>query len=271
MNPYNKTLLYSGDKAVSSCTLAESSSNFRRLMIDVSIGAAHMLVEIPSFTNKSNQITLSNWTNWNNDVYLFKVARLSIDSTGTALSIDGFNIIGSQDKIPTYWGNNINNNNNRSIILKVYGVDRINYTEELGIGSPGTGWRRYNETLLWAGTNTDTIKLSESASNFERLRLKLGTPSSSHTFMEVDAPLADGYILTTNTADTESPSIYRLAWSNWIWSNNCMTLTSVNGKSFRNTDTEIQHFNSPLDNSDTDINKRPILEIVGINRLEART
>lgn len=261
---YNKTLLYSGNRAVTSCNLSESSDNFKRLIINVSGNE----VEIPSFTNKSNQIILTKWASWESDIYTFKLARLSIDSTGTYLSIDGFNIIGSKNNVPAYWGNDVNNITNRSIILEVYGVDRINYIEELGIGSPGTGWRRYNEILLWSGANTDIINLSESASNFERLRLKLGVPSSSHTFMEVDAPLADGYILTTNTADTESPSIYRLAWSNWIWSNNCMTLTSVNGKSFRNTDTEINHFTSPLDNSDTDLNRRPILEIVGINRLE---
>lgn len=261
---YNRTLLYSGNRSVMKCTLSESSANFKRLIIDVSVS----LVEIPSFTNKSNQIILSNWAAWESDLYTFKLARLSIDSTGTSLSIDGFNIIGSKNNVPTYWGNNVNNNVNRSIIRKVYGVDRINYIEELGIGSPGTGWRRYNEALLWSGTNTDIINLSESASNFERLRLKLGVPSSSNTFMEVDAPLADGYILTTNTADTESPSIYRLAWSNWIWSNNCKTLTAVNGKSFRNSDTSSGSFTSLLDNSDTDLNKRPILEIVGINRLK---
>lgn len=263
---YNKTLLYSGNRGVLSCKLAESSANFKRLIIIVN----QIEIEIPSFIDKSNQIILSNWLTWESDIYIFKLVNMSIDSTGTYLSIDGYNIIGSKDNVPTCWGDSINNINNRTILTEVYGVDRINYIEELGIGSPGTGWRRYNETLLWSGTNTDSINLSESASNFERLRLKLGTPTSSHTFMEVDAPLADGYILTTNTADTESPSIYRLAWSNWIWSNNCMTLTAVNGKSFRNTETWSYTFTSSLDNSDTDINKRPILEIVGINRLESR-
>lgn len=263
---YNKTLLYSGNRNVSSCKLSESSDNFKRLMIDGII-----TVEIPSFTNKSNQIILSNWASWDSDIYIFKLARLSIDSTGTYLSVDGYNIIGSQRNVPTYWGDGINNADNRTIIREVYGVDRINYIEEPGIGSPGTGWRRYNEILLWSGANTDIINLSESASNFERLRLKLGVPSSSNTFIEVDAPLADGYILTTTTGDTESPSIYRLAWSNWIWSNNCKTLTAVNGKSFRNSDLYSNTFTSSLDNSDTDLNKRPILEIVGINRLKAHT
>ena len=263
---YNKTLLYSGNRNVSSCKLSESSDNFKRLMIDGII-----TVEIPSFTNKSNQIILSNWVSWESDIYIFKLARLSIDSTGTYLSVDGYNIIGSQRNVPTYWGNGINSADNRTIIREVYGVDRINYIEEPGIGSPGTGWRRYNEILLWSGANTDIINLSESASNFERLRLKLGVPSSSNTFIEVDAPLADGYILTTTTGDTESPSIYRLAWSNWIWSNNCKTLTAVNGKSFRNSDLGSNTFTSSLDNSDTDLNKRPILEIVGINRLKAHT
>lgn len=229
---YNKTLLYSGKRGVMRCKLTESSDNFKRLIINLGF----ITVEIPSFTNKTNQIILSNWGSWESDIYIFKLARLSIDSTGTNLSVDGYNIIGSKNNVPTYWGNGVNNVDNRSIIREVYGVDRINYIEEPGIGSPGIGWRKYNETTLWSGSNSSIINLSESASNFERLRLKLGTPSSSHTFMEVDAPLADGYILTTNTADTEAEYIYRLAWSNWIWSNNCMTLTAVNGKSFRNSD-----------------------------------
>lgn len=267
---YNKTLLYSGDSRVSACTLSESAANFRRLEIYIGWISVESTVEIPSFTNKSNQIILKNSNYWDKEVYILKAARLSIDSTGTSLSIDGFNIIGTSNNKPYYWGNGINNATNRKMVLKVYGIDRINYTEEIGIGSPGDGWRKYNETLLWTGTNTDTINLSESASNFERLRLKLGTPYSSHTFMEVDAPLSDGYILTTNTVDTESATIYRFAWSNWIWSNNCKTLTAVDGKSYRNVYTDFSIFTSSLDNSDTDINKRPILEIVGINRLETR-
>ena len=71
---YNKTLLYSGNRNVSSCKLSESSDNFKRLMIDGII-----TVEIPSFTNKSNQIILSNWASWESDIYIFKLARLSID------------------------------------------------------------------------------------------------------------------------------------------------------------------------------------------------
>ncbi len=265
---YNKTLLYSGDSSVSTCTLTESVANFRRLEIDIGWPSLEGTVEIPSFTNKSNQIIFTYNNYWDVEVYILKAARLSINSTGTALSIDGFNIIGTSNSIPHYWGNSINNAYNRKLIIKVYGVDRINYSEQPGIGSPGLGWRKYNETLLWSGINSNIIDLSESASNFERLRLKLGTTYSSHTYMEVDAPLADGYILTTSTVNTESTTIYRFAWSNWIWSNNCKTLTAINGKSFRNTYTDHDDFTSSLDNSDTDLNKRPILEIVGINRLK---
>lgn len=267
---YNRTLLYSNDSSVSSCTLSESTANFRRLQILLQ-GCKRSIVEIPSFINKSNQVIVSNETYWENDTYNIKALNISIDEAGTKLTVNGYNLIGTQSSSPHYWGNDFNNSANITVINKVFGVDRINYVEEQGIGSPGIGWRKYNEKLLWSGTNTGVINLSESASSFERLRLKLGTNTSSQIFIEVDAPLYDGYILTTNTTVTESPSIYRFAWSNWIWTNNCKTLTSVYGKSFRNTYKYNGNFTNSLDNSDIDINKRPILEIVGINRLETLT
>lgn len=272
MSSYNRTLLYSTDSTVSSCTLSESAANFRRLQILVQSGR-RSIVEIPAFVNKSNQVIINNATYWDNDVYTIKALNISIDAKGTKLYVNGYHMIGAQGSgsniNPTYWGNDFNNSININVISKVFGVDRINYVEEPGIGAPGLGWKKYNETLLWSGTNTGIINLSESASSFERLRLKLGTNTSSQRFIEVDAPLSDGYILTTNTAVTESPSIYRFAWSNWIWSNNCKTLTALNGKSYRNTGTYQGNFTGLLDNSDTDINKRPIIEIVGINRLES--
>lgn len=268
----NRTLLYSNDSTVSSCTLSESAANFRRLQILLYNGR-RSLVEIPAFINKSNQVIISNEAYWDVDVYTIKALNISIDAKGTKLSVNGYTILGTQgsgsNMYPHYWGNGFNNSVNIKVISKVFGVDRINYVEEPGIGAPGIGWKKYNEALLWSGANTSVINLSESASNFERLRLKLGTNTSSQVFIEVDAPLSDGYILTTNIAVTESPSIYRFAWSNWIWSNDCKTLTALNGKSYRNTRTDHGVITSSLDNSDKDINKRPIIEIVGINRLES--
>lgn len=260
---YNKTLLWSGS-ASSSCSLSESVSNFRRIQIVLN---EYSTIELPSVVNVSNMSIDGAGGSWGSDVYTIKNGRVSISSDGKTISVDGFTIIGSYSSNPHYWGNNTNNTNNRKQIVKVYGIDRINYTEVEGAGSPGTNWRKYNETLLWSGSNTSPITLSESASNFERLRILEGTSSTAQYYREVAAPLSDGDKLTLQVINSESTSIYNYGWSRWTWSDNMTKLTSEYGKSWRNTGTGNGNFTSALNNNDNDFNKRPILEIVGINRL----
>lgn len=265
---YNKTVLYdSNGSKVSSCTLSESAANFKTLRFIV---AENNFTEIESFTNGTRICSFTGSGGYTTDVYIQKVLAATINSAGTGLTISSFNIIGTLNRTGTpssgvgYWGNGVNSSKNRSVTLVVEGIDRINYVEEAGAGSPGPGWKKYNETELWSGSDTQVITLSESASNFERLRILSGT--GSPIWNEVDAPSSDGDKITLESINTESNSIFSWGFSLWTWSNDMKTLTSTYGKSFRNTNTSYGTNTSNLDNSDTTFNKRPILKIVGVNR-----
>lgn len=265
---YNKTVLYdSNGTRVTSCTLSESAANFKTLRFIVN---ENNFSEIESFTNGTRICMFQASGGYTQEVYIHKVLAATIDSAGTGLTISRFNIIGSRFASGTpsngvaYWGSSINPSNNKSVRLVIEGIDRINYVEEAGAGSPGQGWKKYNETELWTGSNSSTITLSESASNFERLRVLAGTDSP--IWNEVDAPSADGDKITVESINTESDSIFSWGFSLWTWSNGMTTLTSSYGKSFRNTGTNAGSTTGTLDNSDTTFNKRPILKVVGVNR-----
>lgn len=262
MSCYNKTLLYSGSSGVYTCTLSESATNFRRIQIC----SNSCICEIPSVTGVSDITFNRPGGSWSNEGYLLATHRASISADGKTLTISGFNLLGSNSTTPYYWGNDVNHSNNIKGIQAVYGVDRIDYVDIIGAGSPGTGWSAYNETLLWSGSNTNIIELSESAGNFERLRIKVGTSACTPYYKEYDAPTTDNDKLTILANNSESVSIYNWGWSRWTWSDRMTKLTSEYGKSARQTGTSSSSFTGNLNNDDTDFNKRPILEIVGINR-----
>lgn len=260
---YNKSLLYTSSSAVISCTVSESVANFNTIGLYLNVG---YYIEFPSVTNVSNYIIASPGGNWSYHEYNSRLIRLSISANGLNLSLDGYNILGSSYSTPHVWGNSVNNTSNRTKLMQVYGIDRINYTPVIGLGKPGINWTKYNETKLWSGTNTATIQLSESANNFERLKVMTGTNSTAKIYSEVDPPTADGDRLTVMVYSTESTTTYNWGWSSWLWSNNMTILTAEYGKSFRNTNSREADHTETLNNSDTDFNKRPILSIIGINR-----
>ena len=260
---YNKTLLYNSSSGVLSCSLSESVANFRTIGVGFVDGT---YTEMPSVTNVTNFILPRPAGNWSYQEYQCGIIKLSINAAGTSMTLDGFNILGSYYSDPYVWGNNTNNTNNRKKLTQVYGVDRINYTPVIGLGKPGPTWTKYNETNLWSGSNTSVITLSESAANFERLKVLFGTASTAKNYMEVDAPHNDGDRLTGMVFSTESTTTYSWGWSSWLWSNNMTTLTAEYGKSFRNTKAAEAKHTETLDYSNTDFNKRPILAIIGINR-----
>lgn len=262
MSCYNKTLLYSGSSGVSTCTLSEPTTNFSRIQIC----SKNYISEIPGIAGVSDITFNAPGGNWSNEGYLLCTYRGSISSDGKTLTISGYNILGSQNTTPYYWGNDLNHSNNIKGIQAVYGVDRIGYVDTIGSGAPGTDWSAYNETLLWSGSNTSIIELSESAGNFERLRVKIGTSGHTPYYKEYDAPTADNDKLTIFANNSESDYIYNWGWSRWSWSDGMTTLTSEYGKSGRQTGSNNGSFTGNLNNDNTDFNKRPILEIVGINR-----
>lgn len=268
---YNRTLLYNGSSGVSSCTLSESVMNFERVMIDViniAGDTVNRLFEFDSFCNASFTINGSRGY-YSTENYINISNRIEINSDGTQLSVKGACILGTASNKAMYYTITDTGNNNNKIIARVYGINRIG-NKGTGIGSPGTGWRLYNETVLWRGSDTSIIELSESASNFERLKIAImsdKTETDSIHYIELDAPVEDGAILTANTAASTSNSSFCYGWSNWNWSNNCKTLTAQNGKSWTNSGTGSQvTISNNTDISDTVYNKRPILEIIGVNR-----
>lgn len=268
---YNRTVLYNGSSGVASCTLSESVMNFERVQIDVINVAGdtlNRLFEFDSFCNGTFTINGSRGY-YSTESYVNIANRIEINADGTQLSVKGACIIGTASNTAKYYTITDTTNNNNKIIAKVYGINRIG-NKGTGIGSPGLNWRLYNERVLWSGNDTSVIVLSESASNFERLKIAImsdKTETSSRHYIELDAPVEDGAILTANTAASTSNTSFCYGWSNWIWSNNCTTLTAQNGKSWTNSGTGSQvTISNNTDISDTTYNKRPILEIIGVNR-----
>jgi len=263
---YNKTLLYQGSSNVSSVTLTESVANFERIQILGLDGEGNsgVLFEIPSITNVSNMEMKAANGFYSSDVYMQKFGRISISADGKTINITGFNILGSNGTTPYYWGNGTNNANNRKQIGRVYGINRINGEQTEGQGKPSNDWDEYNEYVLWSGSNTNEITLNDSAFNYKRLKIKVGTNDTAKYYYEVETPQTDGELLTIQALSNESDSVYNYGYSRWVWSDNMTKLTSEYGKSFRQTSTSYGNATNSFDVSDTDFIKRPILEIRGV-------
>ncbi len=264
---YNVTTLYdSQGTKVSSCTLSESVSNFRIIRFKI---ADNNYCEIPSFTNGTRICSFNASGKYTSEVYIQKVLAVTIDSAGTVLTVSRHNLIGSgayknDSSGARTWGSGINSTGNRTVPIVVEGIDKIDYTDVPGEGKPGVFWKKYQEVELWSGSPSNTITLSESASNFERLKILSGT--NSPTWKEVDGPHNDGDQVTLLSLNTESESSFTWGFSLWTWSNNMTVLTSTYGKSFTNSNTSVYTHSETLDTSDTDFNKRSITKIIGINR-----
>lgn len=263
---YNKTLLYQGSANVSSVTLTESVANFERIQILAIDGEGNsgVLFEIPSITNVSNMEMKAANGYYSSDVYMQKFGRISISADGKTINITGFNILGSSGTTPYYWGNSTNNANNRKQIARVYGINRINGEQTVGQGKPSKEWDEYNEYVLWSGSNTNEITLNDSAFNYKRLKIKVGTNDTAKYYYEVETPQTDGELLTIQALSNESDSVYNYGYSRWFWSDNMTKLTSEYGKSYRQTGTGNGNATNSFNVSDTDFIKRPILEIRGI-------
>lgn len=265
---YNITTLYdSQGTRVSSCTLSESVSNFRIIRFKI---ADCNYCEIPSFTNDTRICAFFPSGQYTNEVYIQKLLAVTIDSAGTGLTVSRHNLIGSSaftdnDPGAITWGSGIDPTNHRKIPIVVEGIDKINYTDVPGEGKPGDFWKKYQEVELWSGSPSNTITLSESASNFERLKILSGT--NSPTWKEVDGPHNDGDQVTLLSLNTSgSVSSFTWGFSLWTWSNNMTVLTSTYGKSFRNSNTSTYTHTEKLNTSNTNFNKRSITKIIGINR-----
>lgn len=197
---YDRTLLYSGTAAVSSCTLSEPASAFESISIGLSPVYESEIRVIGDRTN----IHVPRWgAAWNSESYLNWPYNFTISNGTKNLSIVAqqllFNATPAVSSVRTL-GITRNSAKNVKMITNVYGNNRKEYSFVPGLGLPGDGWKAYNETLLWSATDataqkSNSIILSRDANIFERLKFCVGTHDcyEGANYLEVSPP-------TTNTA-----------------------------------------------------------------------
>lgn len=235
---YDRTLLYSGNPAVSSCTLSEPASAFE----SISIGLGSPYESEVRVTGNISNFHVQRWgASWNANAYLNWPYNLTISNGTKTITVAGQQLLynsGPTASAVRTLGVTGNSANNVKAIYSVYGNNRKEYSFVPGLGLPGDGWKAYNETLLWSAANTteqqsNSIILSRDANNFERLKFCVGYPDTKEgaNYLEVSPP-------TTNTAWINLQSWWGNSTANYIVSfhryrfSGWNTIMPISGKTF---------------------------------------
>lgn len=264
---YNRTLLWSGTVA-SSCTLSEPVTNFEYFQVVKKDTAQSQLFP----TNLiANRYTLDTPSHYGNAAYLSVPNRFHLYDNQQGMSSVCFNFFYQTNSSNPRLLGQTNSANNRKLFGAIYGVNRISGEETTSIGVPctGAGWRPYDETVLWSASTYGykTITLSEPASAFERIRIKMGTTDNGFTFNEFTSPSSDNNWLTTNSYWGNSDTNIMLTMNKSVWTSGTHVLSS-------NSASKVFSFGTSAANPYTGTGSTGnanwatwnILEVIGINR-----
>ena len=268
MRNTERTLLFSSDAGnVTSCNLSEPLSAFERVCIKTQPN-----VEWETWvTADAGNHRLNTFGSYNNDGYMVWPTNFNITNGTKTITVNRFQLLMQQ---ATNTGLNMFGFNNTAGNIKrigaVWGVNRINPIETEGLGKPqGEGWKEYNETLLWSGTdyaNQWVLELSGRALEYERLKVGIGSHGESPNFIEVDAP---------TTYDSQLPlyswwgiSTASFWYDNHIykWGNETRTISAISGKGWNLGTGAVNPYTTTglYNTTDTHV-RRPLFAIWGIN------
>jgi hypothetical protein len=264
---YNKTCLYSATAGQSTVNLSEPLSAFERYVVKVSPG---VYWESICTADRSVQ-RFNRYGDWNHQGYMNWPANWVISNGTKTMTCNRFQMLSQNSAVNAVnafgWGNTASNIKH---LYEVWGINRKDPIETEGSGKPqGEGWKEYNETLLWSGTdyaNQSVINLSGRALEYERLKVGVGSFGESTNLYEVDAPTTyDSWLPLYSYWGTNTGSFY---YSNhrYQWGNETQTISAISGKTWQLGTAAANPFKTTGNYTSTDtFVRRPLFAIWGIN------
>ena len=268
MRNTERTLLFSSNAGnVTSCNLSEPLSAFERVCIKTQPN-----VEWETWvTADAGNHRLNTFGSYNNDGYMVWPTNFNITNGTRTITVNRFQMLMQQ---ATNTGLNLFGWNNTAGNIKkigaVWGVNRINPIETEGLGKPqGEGWKEYNETLLWSGTdygNQWVVNLSGRALEYERLKVGVGSHGESPNFIEVDAPTTYSSWLPLYSWWGTSTAAFWYCNHRYRWGNETQTISAISGKGWSLGTGAANPYTTTGDYTSTETYKRrPLFAIWGIN------
>lgn len=268
MRNTERTLLFSSNAGnVTSCNLSEPLSAFERVCIKTQPN-----VEWETWvTADAGNHRLNTFGSYNTDGYMVWPTNFNITNGTKTITVNRFQLLMQQ---ATNTGLNLFGWNNTAGNIKrigaVWGVNRINPIETEGLGKPqGEGWKEYNETLLWSGTdyaNQWVVNLSGRALEYERLKVGVGSHGESPNFIEVDAPTTYSSWLPLYSWWGTSTGSFWYSNHRYRWGNETQTISAISGKTWSLGTGAANPFTTTGNYTATDtFVRRPLFAIWGIN------
>lgn len=263
---YNKTCLYSATAGTNSITLSEPLSAFERYVVKVSPGVYWESV----CTGDRSVQRFNRYGDWNHQGYMIWPANWVISNGTTKLECNRFQMLwqnSAVNKVGAFgWGNTASNIKH---MYEVWGINRKDYTTAQGEGSPGEGWKTYNETLLWSGidyANQSHITLNNRAIGYERLKVGVGSFGESTNILETDSPQNyTAWLPLTSYWGTTTGSFY-LSMHRYRWDDETSGLSAVSGKTWQLGTGAADPYSTTGNYTATDtFIRRPVWAIWGIN------
>lgn len=267
MSVYNKTCLYSATAGQSTVTLSEPLSAFERYVVKVTPG---IYWESMCTGDRTNQ-RFNRYGDWNHQGYMNWPANWVISNGTKTMTCNRFQMLSQNSAVNQVnafgWGNTASNIKH---LYEVWGINRKDPIETEGSGKPqGEGWKEYNETLLWSGTdyaNQTVVNLSGRALEYERLKVGVGSFGESTNLYEVDAPTTyTSWLPLYSYWGTNTGSFY---YSNhrYRWGNETQTISAISGKTWQLGTAAASPFSTTGNYTATDtFVRRPLFAIWGIN------
>ena len=257
MAEYTKTLLFSGNEN-NKAALSDNMQNYERIgfvydsarpMTDISVTAITAnpySANIPYVCVTDNTAHVFGIRYYRgtslNEVYIDNGGNGAVSLTGTATAINFEGAI--------------------SRLVAVYGYNKTGSPNISGIGSPGDGWTKYDETVLWSNSAGSTMaSINTPASSFERIKFYLCphyyANRCSMTVAEINAPTEDsGYFVFDFTTAAVGQVIQRGYLSGVFESGT--SYVRLSGKYYAGT---------PLDSTKATLSPpAQFTKIVGVNR-----
>ena len=264
---YNKTCLYSATAGQSTVNLSEPLSAFERYIVKVTPG---VYWESVCTADRSNQ-RFNRYGDWAHQGYMNWPANWVISNGTKTMTCNRFQMLGQNSAVNTVYAFGWNNTaSNIKHLYEVWGINRKDPIETEGSGKPqGEGWKEYNETLLWSGTdyaNQTVVNLSGRALEYERLKVGVGSFGESTNLYEVDAPTTyTSWLPLYSYWGTNTGSFY---YSNhrYRWGNETQTISAISGKTWQLGTAAASPFTTTGNYTSTDtFVRRPLFAIWGIN------
>ena len=266
---HNRTLLWSGASNASSVTLSEPISNFEYIVVDRA--GIHKLVETSC---NWNTLRFDNCSYWSTEGYMDIQCMFKAINSGKGLQAVNYNYLCQNAKnAQTLLGSGVNRSNNIKFFNEVWGINRISGSSGTAVTVPptGTGWTRYNETLLYsAGNNGATsFTLSEPATAFDRLRICVGSSGEARNSVEVSTPSGDGDNTLVRSNWGASTGVNAFSLSVYTWESGTTVCKTMGGKHFSPGWGAASPWNGAgTASTTTNYIAAPIYAMYGINRKE---